>query len=742
MRLPLSPGMKPPFAFLLLACCLGMPAADTTIALCCDRTSAPEAFAADEIRAAAQRRGMTVAERPLAGLASATGRLVVVARSAAVADWRAARSLAAAPDARQAYALHRLPAGGVAAIGNDAAGAMYAGLDVAEAIAAGRLDALAARTVTPRVERRGLKFNLPLDVRTPSYSDAGDQAQASIPAVWEESFWNAFLDEMARARFNVISLWNLEPFPSLVTVPEYPDVALDDVWRTTWKLDEGFKGTAVNMVRPEMLRATEVVKRMPIAEKTRFWNRVMERARDRGIEVFLFTWNIYPFAAAGKHGLTDDERDPRLPDYYRASVRAAFKAFPLLAGIGFTAGERTDKLKKSEEREDWLWKAYGEAVRDVKREQPDRPIRTIHRLHYTNLKRIYEQWQDCPEPFDVSFKYSVAHVHSIPDPPFIKPTLADLPAGRKLWLTVRNDDFYSFRWGDPVFVRDFVAHLPPQHQLAGYYFGWDGFVPTYDFPAVDADGPRRLVLAKWWFAMRLWGTISMDPGRDASWERDLLAGRFAEVDSAALQDAWARASRTFARVTQVHWGDIDVKWLPEANTAHPYGPKSWWPGWKDVRAFIGTGSMPGSGVASIKDHVAAVARGQMAKGTSPLAVADAMEGDAQAALAWCATQAAATGELRRTVDDIAAMARLGAYYAVKIRGSVALALFEAGAGAEHQQAAVGHLTTALERWKDYADIYGRLYRPQLMTRSGRVDIPGFTRHAAADIAIAQGARAP
>ena len=40
------------------------------------------------------------------------------------------------------------------------------------------------------------------------------------------------LDEMARRRFNVLTLWSLHPFPSLVRVPEYPDVALDDVWRS------------------------------------------------------------------------------------------------------------------------------------------------------------------------------------------------------------------------------------------------------------------------------------------------------------------------------------------------------------------------------------------------------------------------------------------------------------------------------------------------------------------------------
>lgn len=61
-------------------------------------------------------------------------------------------------------------------LGSDAVGVMYAGLDVAEAITADRLDALAARVVTPRGERRGLKFNIPLDVHTPSYFDSGDSS--------------------------------------------------------------------------------------------------------------------------------------------------------------------------------------------------------------------------------------------------------------------------------------------------------------------------------------------------------------------------------------------------------------------------------------------------------------------------------------------------------------------------------------------------------------------------------------
>ena len=84
----------------------------------------------------------------------------------------------------------------------------------------------------PYMSMRGTKFNIPLDLRTPSYSDMSDSAQQNIATVWDFDFWRAYLDKLARDRYNFVSLWNLHPFPSMVQVPEYPDVALNDVWRS------------------------------------------------------------------------------------------------------------------------------------------------------------------------------------------------------------------------------------------------------------------------------------------------------------------------------------------------------------------------------------------------------------------------------------------------------------------------------------------------------------------------------
>jgi hypothetical protein len=95
-------------------------------------------------------------------------------------------------------------------LGVDAEGAMYGGMDLAEAVKLGTAATLAASDHAPRIERRGIKFNAPLDARTPSYSDNSDAAQANIPEMWSFDFWREFLDEMARhASTSIASEWTI-----------------------------------------------------------------------------------------------------------------------------------------------------------------------------------------------------------------------------------------------------------------------------------------------------------------------------------------------------------------------------------------------------------------------------------------------------------------------------------------------------------------------------------------------------
>src|SRR6266496_838409 len=74
--------------------------------------------------------------------------------------------------------------GGWRVTGADANGAMYGGLDVAEAVRLGNLDELKGGEHRPYIGWRGIKFNFTPDRRTPSYSDNSDSAQRNIPEMW------------------------------------------------------------------------------------------------------------------------------------------------------------------------------------------------------------------------------------------------------------------------------------------------------------------------------------------------------------------------------------------------------------------------------------------------------------------------------------------------------------------------------------------------------------------------------
>jgi hypothetical protein len=636
----------------------------------------------------------------------------------------------------QCYRLER-NAGAWRVIGADAAGAMYGGLDIAEAIRLGTVTRLSPGERRPFIAQRGIKFNIPLDLRTPSYSDNSDAAQANIPEMWSKEFWGEFLDEMARHRFNVLTLWSLNPFPSIVKVPEYPDVALDNVLRGRRELfTEHFPHDGRDMFKPEFLKDAEVVKRMSIDEKIAFWREVMQMAKDRSIDICWFTWNAFLFTEEGKHGLSRSQPDGEMLNYFRASVRETVKTYPLLAGIGITAGEYMGNKMGALGKEEWLWKTYGEGIRDALKEQPERKFRIIHRFHQTGLDEVTRHWKDYPGPFDFSYKYAVAHMYGMTNPPFIKPLLPELSPQRRTWLTVRNDDIYSFRWGDPQFARDFIRAMPGPDKVAGFYMGPDGYCWGREAMAVEPESPRQLVMKKQWFSFMLWGRLSYNPELPDELFKRALAARFPEVPADDLLSGWSAASRVFPELTRFFWGNIDLRWLPEACLSHPRHK-----GFYTVRHFIEGEGMPGSGDLTIREWREALAAKEPMRELTPLEVAAKLRrhsDTAKRAVAGLRPEGQ-NKELRLTLGDIDAFACLGLYYAAKIEGACELALFDANSMPEHQAAAIKHLETALGHWRDYAGAYTKQYKqPLLYNRVGIVDIPKLAEAVAADIEIARG----
>ena len=572
------------------------------------------------------------------------------------------------------------------AIGADATGVMYAGLALAETITQDGLSKIQESDCKPYIAKRGLKINVPLDARTPAYADCGDAAQRNMAVMWDIDFWREHLDAMARHRYNTITMWNAHPFPSMVKVPDYPDVALEDVkiadidWREWFPKNAGRGGS--RGVTKDILENLKTIRTISIEEKIAFWREVMQYAHDRGIEFHIITWNIFVCGADGKYGITDAVDNETTIDYLRKSVRSLFETYPLLAGIGVTAGEHMPRLTP-DQKEQWLWQTYGLGVMDAKKAFPGRPIRFIHRYWMSKIPEITKHFEgfDDDVQFDFSYKYVKARLYSHTDPGFVDNILRDAPKGTKWWWNLRNDDIFYFRWGDPDYVREFIRNLPPPEQTQGFHMGSDGYVWGREFVSTDPESPRQLEIEKHWYKFMLWGRLGYDPNLSNVYFEKAMQQRFPGKPTQALQDVWARASKIIPAINRAHWHDWDFQWAVEMcqgrNGYHAITDKCWKPG-----------------------------------GT---AAADEIQTHADFVLQKLIGLRKTAGDKtwQRTLGDIEAMAHLGLYYAEKIRA--------ADTKETRPQQAVEHLKQAAVHWKNYAAIGAQQYKSQLLSKGGWAD---------------------
>ncbi|RMD78790.1 MAG: hypothetical protein D6820_09340, partial [Lentisphaerae bacterium] len=584
----------------------------------------------------------------------------------------------------------------------DDAGAMYGGLELAELIATNTLARLKSEIKNPYFPLRGIKFNIPLDARSPTYSDYGDSPQRNIGDMWDMSFWKRCIDNLARARYNFISLWNLHPFPSLVKVPEYPDIALADVKRLHFnkriELHQYYRYTSEGgREKPEnLLSNLETLKKMSIEEKIAFWREVMSYARTRNITFFIVTWNIFTNGTYGKYGITEKSTNPKTVDYFRKSVRQLLLTYPDLGGIGVTAGEKMRGLSKKE-REKWLFSTYGMGVLDALERQPQRKILFIHRQHQTGAKDVVQAFEPLIRhpgvEFCFSFKYAVAHIYSCTSQPYHERFIEDIRAFRiKTFWTLRNDDVYYFRWGAPDYVREFIRNIP-YDVSRGYYLGSDGYTWGREFLSTEPDHPRRLEIEKHWYHWLLWGRLGYDPGLSNDRFRAILEARFPQVPAKILLTAWQEASMVYPLVTAFHWGPPDFQWYIEGCQGRT--------GFHDVNDFITRKPHKRCPYLAISDFAAQSRHSADKK--SPLQLADEIKTRCQRVFGMLRTLDSPTDdkELRRTLGDLRIIACMGMYYAHKIKGAAFLARYRTKKEEIDREQAIRQLNEAAHWWRMY-----------------------------------------
>ena len=626
-------------------------------------------------------------------------------------------------------------------LGVDSAGVMYGGLEIAEIISTSGLSAVKDDLQNAYMPRRGTKFNIPLDLRTPSYSDLSDAGQQNIEQMWSWDFWKDYIDHLARFRYNHISLWSLHPFPSMVKVPGYEDIALEDVIRSKIKFKERYNGLGRDLVDDEMLNNTETLYAMTIDEKIEFWRRVMAYAKSRNVEFWVINWNIFTYGTGGKHGIDNDINNAATRDYFRKSVKAMVLTYPDLAGIGLTPGENMRK-HSNEQKEDWVFETYGRGVLDAVAADPERKIRFIHRQHDTAVEPVLNLFQpliDHPNiDFFFSFKYAKAHVYSALEMPFHKEFVETLRSREdiKTTWTMRNDDVFYFRWGAPDFVRQFIKNVPLDVSK-GFYLGSDNYVWGREFLSTEPESTRQLELEKHWYHWMMWGRLGYDP--DLSNDRfvSMMQQRFPRVPAADLFTAWQEASMVYPKTTGLHWLPYDFQWYIEGCKGNTKTTKTK-SGFHDVNCFIATKPLGTTGYQSIQDY----GKDPDYDGVTPIDVSDQIHAHADKALEILGTMKHGNNkELRLTLGDIRTMAYMGKYYAHKIRGAAELALFRENEEADRQQRAIKELQLAAKYWRLYvASAMERYTNPIWTNRAGYSNWRKFMPEVLRDIQTAGGSQ--
>jgi len=610
-------------------------------------------------------------------------------------------------------------------LGKDEAGTMYGGLEVAEIIKVKGIDAVQNQFQNPYMKVRGTKYNIPLDMRTPTYTEPSDAAQKNMAEMWNFEFWKEYIDNLARYRYNLISLWNMHPFPSMVKVPEYPDVALNDVRRSTGEWKENYSLNGWGFDAPEIMKSYEVLKKMTIEDKIEFWRKVMDYGKQRNVKFYVVTWNIFVYGIDGKYGITDKLENPVTTDYFRKSVEQMVLTYPDLAGIGLTTGENMYDYSATQ-KEEWAFATYGQGVLDALKQQPARKIDFIHRQHQTQAKEITSIFTDVMKNKNInflfSFKYAQAHVYSSVNQVFHQEFVKDIQGEnlKTLW-TLRNDDNFYFRWGAPDFVRDFIKNIP-YDVSEGFYYGSDQYVWGREFMGKNSAEPRELEIVKHWYQWMCWGRLGYNPDMGNDRFVDVIQSRFPSVNAKEMFDAWQSASMIYPLVTGFHWGALDFQWYIESGQSQPAVAKT--PsGYHDATNFINLPPHKGTGNISIPDYVKAFLSNTPVKEITPLQVAENILKNADFALNWAEKQNLAnSSELRITIDDIKTMAWLGKYYAHKIKAATYLAIFRESLQKEWQDKAIEELNVSAGYWRHYATLALSNYQNPLWTnRVGNVD---------------------
>src|SRR5579859_2786554 len=505
----------------------------------------------------------------------------------------------------EGFQIIRVPRPGRALLcvrGGDETGAMYGMLDLAEQVQMrGSLAGVREKISKPRFPFRACKFNLPWAPYRPAPS-----TELHYETCRDLKFWSAFLDMLAENRFNVLSLWNLHPFPYMFRPKNFPEACpLSDAELKQWQ---------------------------------EFWHSLFRMAQDRGIQPYILDWNIYlsPAFAKAHHLKEENDLSELAKRYNRECVTQLIDDYPELAGFGVALGDPMEHLD-SKEREQWITDTAIAGIKAAKR-----PIRFIHRAPFGDQgsraadMRSTLDAAGLPPTTLVEIKFNWSHGHStptlamthgLPVEGFIKPK----PKNYRIVWTVRNEDFFILRWGQPDFIRRHIAENGKDY-VEGYFIGSEGYIPALDYSHIDSTHKTwNYAFEKQWLFYQLWGRLLYDPQTPDAVFENAFNQRYGPGVGKEMLEATQLAGRMPLRLASFHSSTWDYTLYSEGFADYAKVSEKTPSAFIGLEDFIGDKTLDPSYV-SIPDFVGPKGTSTQKGRVTPLELADESEADGLKAL--------------------------------------------------------------------------------------------------------------
>ena len=590
--------------------------------------------------------------------------------------------------AKEGYSIKKFPVGKVSVIASDQTGAMYGILDLAEQFQMGKtISTIEEKSINPEYPFRAIKFNLPWD----SYR-RHESLQLHYKTVKDLKFWKAFLDKMAENRFNALTLWNLHPFPYMINLKKFPE--------------------ACPFTDKEM------------KEWQHFWHNLFQMARDRGIKTYIIDWNIFvspEFAKAhgvaqyclpemaGKEYYGKGDYSPLVQEYNRECVTELINEYPELTGIGVSQNERMEGVDE-QTWQNWIVDTYFDAM-----DKANHKIEFIMRAHThpapeltrkaieDNAYRLGTVW--------VPVKFNWSHSHATPKLVYIhggsrsNSLWNPEPKNYKMVFTMRNEDFFILRWGDPDFIRD-VIKQNHQDYVGGFQIGSECYIPAKEY--IIKPGPYltwKYGFQRQWLFYMVWGRLLYDP----SAKNDVFANAFNRKYNINYGDklvaAHELADQMPLKLASFYAASWDFTLYSEGFLA---GYKSNMGCYYDsVSPFISVNEIIHTvtlddNFMSIENYVNG--KFKNSNKTTPLQLSDKLEKDSNDALNIIKDIHTDNPTLQHEVDDIRAWSMLSLYFSEKLRGGTALQFYRIKGKEDKKTESIHHLELALNYWNKLVEI--------------------------------------